>query len=134
MKYIVYRDPKNDYESFAERFCLRGRVKNPFAERKSLSIKPNSCGEKKGFPVIRAILTNIWNFYQEKNHLWGNLFRLCFSSEPNVFDNFVPTFIQCPYINKDGLRYMPIELLLYLFLICQVLQEIAFFRKTSWLH
>ena len=89
---------------------------------------------KKGFPLIRAILPNIWNFYQEKNHLWGKLFCLCFSSELNVFDDFVSTFIQCPYINKDGLRCMPIELLLYLFLICPVFQEIVFFGKTSWLH
>ena len=36
MKYIVYRDLKNDHESFVERFCLRGRVKNPFAEKKEL--------------------------------------------------------------------------------------------------
>ena len=36
MKDIVYRDPKNDYKSFVERFCLRGQVKNPFAERKEL--------------------------------------------------------------------------------------------------
>ena len=36
MNSIVYRDPKNDYESFVERFCLRGRVKNPFAEKKEL--------------------------------------------------------------------------------------------------
>ena len=36
MKYIVYRDQENDYESFVERFCLRGRVKNPFAEKKEL--------------------------------------------------------------------------------------------------
>ena len=36
MNSIVYRDPKNDYESFVERFCLRGRVKNPFTEKKEL--------------------------------------------------------------------------------------------------
>jgi len=36
MKFIVYRDPKNSYESFVERFCLRGRASNRFAEKKDL--------------------------------------------------------------------------------------------------
>ena len=36
MKYIVYRDPKNSYESFIERFCLREKAKNVFIEKKEL--------------------------------------------------------------------------------------------------
>ena len=34
MKYIVYRNPANSYESFVERYCLRKRLKAPHCQKK----------------------------------------------------------------------------------------------------
>ena len=34
--YVIHRDPKNAYESFVERFCLRKRKGNPHAEKRRM--------------------------------------------------------------------------------------------------
>lgn len=39
MKYIVYKDPSNDYENVIERFCLRERVSNPHCKKSDIIAK-----------------------------------------------------------------------------------------------
>ena len=37
MKYIVYRNPANSYESFVERYCLRKRRKDPHCQKNDIT-------------------------------------------------------------------------------------------------
>ena len=46
-RYVVYRNPQNDYESFVERFCLKEKAKNSHCEKRTMVKKAEGLWKEK---------------------------------------------------------------------------------------